>query len=127
METVTALVAAGAAFGLSYLIGRSLTASFLMVALGGLLSGIGFAVLFFVSTVTVGHLMPHLFEPWLLGVHFIVLMACGAARQRRHRRAYASACRACRCGAPAVLDAKRASFPQPPCDANLPGKSGRQG
>lgn len=74
METVTALVAAGAAFGLSYLIGRSLTASFLLVALGGLLSGAGFAVLFFVSTVTVGHFMPHIFEPWLLGVHFIALL-----------------------------------------------------
>ena len=75
METVTALVAAGAAFGLSYLIGRSLTASVLMVALGGLMSGAGFAVLFFVSTVTVGHFMPQLFEPWLLGVHFIALIA----------------------------------------------------
>ena len=75
METVTALVAAGAAFGLSYLIGRSLTASFLLVALGGLLSGFGFAVLFFVSTVTVGHFMPQMFEPWLLGVHFIALIA----------------------------------------------------
>jgi len=74
METVTALVAAGAAFGLSYLIGRSLTASFLLVALGGLLSGAGFAILFFVSTVTVGHFVPQLFEPWLLGVHFIALM-----------------------------------------------------
>ncbi len=75
METVTALVAAGAAFGLSYLIGRSLTASFTLVALGGLLSGGAFAVLFFVSTVTVGHFMPRMFEPWLLGVHFIALMA----------------------------------------------------
>jgi len=74
METVTALVAAGAAFGLSYLIGRSLTASVLLVSLGGLLSGAGFAILFFVSTVTVGHFMPHLFEPWLLGVHFIALI-----------------------------------------------------
>lgn len=74
METVTALVAAGAAFGLSYLIGRSLTTSVLMVALGGLLSGAGFAVLFFVSTVMAGHFMPHLFEPWLLGVHFIALL-----------------------------------------------------
>jgi hypothetical protein len=74
METVTALVAAGAAFGLSHLIGRSLTASFLMVALGGVLAGVSFAVLFFVSTVTVGHFMPHMFEPWLLGVHFIGLM-----------------------------------------------------
>lgn len=74
METVTALVAAGAAFGLSHLIGRSLTASSLLVALGGLLAGVGFAVLFFVSTVTAGHFMPHLFEPWLLGVHFIALM-----------------------------------------------------
>jgi hypothetical protein len=75
METVTALVAAGAAFGLSYLIGRSLTASFTLVALGGLLSGAAFAVIFFVSTVTVGHFMPQMFEPWLLGVHFIALIA----------------------------------------------------
>ena len=75
METVTALVAAGAAFGLSYLIGRSLTASLLLVALGGLLAGGSFAVLFFVTTVTVGHFMPQMFEPWLLGVHFIALMA----------------------------------------------------
>lgn len=75
METATALVAAGAAFGLSHLIGRSLTASFTLVALGGLLSGAAFAVLFFVSTVTVGHFMPQFFEPWLLGVHFIALIA----------------------------------------------------
>lgn len=75
METVTALVAAGAAFGLSYLIGRSLTASFTLVALGGLLSGAAFAVLFFVSTVTAGYFAPQLFEPWLLGVHFIALVA----------------------------------------------------
>ncbi len=74
METATALVAAGAAFGLSFLIGRSLTASFLLVVLGGLMAGIGFAVLFFVSTVTAGHFMPHIFEPWLLGVHFIALI-----------------------------------------------------
>lgn len=73
METVTALVAAGAAFAASYLIGRSLTASLLLVMLGGLLAGASFAVLFFVSTVTVGHMMPGLFEPWLLGVHFIAL------------------------------------------------------
>jgi len=73
METATALVAAGAAFALSYLIGRSLTASLLLVALGGLLAGAAFAALFFVSTVTVGHLTPGLFEPWLLGVHFIAL------------------------------------------------------
>jgi hypothetical protein len=73
METVTALVATGAAFAASYLIGRSLTASLLLVMLGGLLAGASFAVLFFVSTVTVGHMMPGLFEPWLLGVHFIAL------------------------------------------------------
>ncbi|MCC8428832.1 hypothetical protein LJ725_07650 [Reyranella aquatilis] len=77
METVTALVAAGAAFAASYLIGRSLTASLLLVMLGGLLAGASFAVLFFVSTVTVGHMMPGLFEPWLLGVHFIALAIVG--------------------------------------------------
>lgn len=72
METVAALAAA--APGLSLLIGRSLTASFLVVGLGGLLASIGFAVLFFLSRVTVGHFMPHPFDPWLLGLHFIALM-----------------------------------------------------
>ena len=33
------------------------------------------ACLFFVSTVTVGHFVPQIFEPWLLGVHFIALIA----------------------------------------------------
>lgn len=74
METITALVAAGAAFGLSFMIGRSLTSSMVLVALGGLLSGVGFAVLFFVASVTVGHLLPDLLEPWWIGVHFIALM-----------------------------------------------------
>ncbi|WP_428685474.1 hypothetical protein [Reyranella sp.] len=74
METIAALVAAGAAFGASYVIGRSLTASSLVVTLGGLLWGVGFAVLFFVATVTVGYLTPGLFEPWSLGVHFIALI-----------------------------------------------------
>lgn len=74
METATALIAAAAAFGISFLIGRSLTMPMLFVALGGLLSGMGFAVLFFVSTVTVGNLLPDLLEPWLIGVHFIALM-----------------------------------------------------
>ena len=74
METIAALVAAGAAFGASYVIGRSLTASSLVVTLGGLLWGVSFAVFFFVATVTVGHLTPGLFEPWSLGVHFIALI-----------------------------------------------------
>jgi hypothetical protein len=73
METVPALVAAGAAFGLSYLIGRSLTPSTLLVSLGGLVSGLGFAILFFVAAVTVGHFVPGLLEPWAIGVHFILL------------------------------------------------------
>jgi hypothetical protein len=91
METISALVAAGAAFALSYLIGRSLTASTLLVTLGGLASGLGFAILFFVLTVTIGHLMPGLFEPWFVGVHFIglaviapVLGAAIAALTHRH-------------------------------------------
>ena len=40
METVTALVATGAAFAASYLIGRSLTTSLLLVMVGGLCSGL---------------------------------------------------------------------------------------
>ena len=74
METVAALVAAGGAFGASYLVGRSLTSSPPLVALGGLLWGVGFAVLYFVTTVTVRHLSPGLFEPRLLGVHFLALI-----------------------------------------------------
>jgi hypothetical protein len=75
METATALVAAGAAFGLSYFIGRSITRSTLLVSLGGLVSGLGFAVLFFVAAVTVGNFIPGLLEPRAIGVHFIVLAA----------------------------------------------------
>lgn len=77
METITALVAAGAALGLSFMIGRSLTASTLLVALGGFASGLGFAILFFVLAVTVGHLVPGIFEPWFVGVHFIGLAVLG--------------------------------------------------
>jgi hypothetical protein len=75
VETTTALVAAGAAFGLSYMIGRSITLSMLLVSLGGLVSGLAFAILFFVAAVTVGHFIPGLLEPWMIGVHFIALAA----------------------------------------------------
>jgi hypothetical protein len=74
METVTALVAAGAALGVSFLIGRSLTASTLLVVLGGLASGLAFAIVYFVSTVSIGNLLPGAFDAWSLGVHFVVLL-----------------------------------------------------
>ena len=33
-----------------------------------------FAVLFFVSTVVIGAVVQGMFDPWMLGVHFIVLL-----------------------------------------------------
>jgi hypothetical protein len=74
METIVALVAVGASFGVSFLIGRSLAASTLLVVLGGLVSGLAFAVAYFVSTVTVGNLLAGTFDAWSLGVHFVVLL-----------------------------------------------------
>ena len=74
MESITAIVAAGAAFGLSFFIGRTMVSTKLMVALMGAACGLAFSILFFIVTVSVGALMPDLFEGWALGVHFIVLL-----------------------------------------------------
>jgi len=74
MESITALVAVGAAFGISFYFGRSITASSLLVALGGAASGLAFAVLFFVLSATAGNVVPGLFDAWSLGVHFIGLL-----------------------------------------------------
>ncbi len=91
MESITAIVAAGAAFALSFYIGRSIATTKLVLALMGFGCGVAFSVLFFIVTVSVGALMPGLFEPWELGIHFIALLAlvpagCGAVAllEQRH-------------------------------------------
>lgn len=74
MESITAIVAAGAAFGLSFFIGRSVASTKLVLALMAAACGVAFSVLFFIVTVSVGAVMPDLFEGWELGIHFIVLL-----------------------------------------------------
>jgi putative exporter of polyketide antibiotics len=71
METVCALLAILSAFVGGYLAGRSITLSPLLVTGGGLLVGIGAVLLFFIVTMTIGHLVPEALEPWLVGIHLI--------------------------------------------------------
>ncbi len=71
METFCALLAIVVAFIGGHLVGRSITASPLLVTGGGLLVGIGAVLLFFMVTMTIGHLLPGMLEPWLVGVHLI--------------------------------------------------------
>ena len=75
MESITAIVAAGAAFALSFYIGRSMASTKPVLALMGAACGVAFSVVFFIATVSVGALVPGVFEGWDLGVHFIVLLA----------------------------------------------------
>jgi hypothetical protein len=74
MESITAIVAAGAAFALSYLIGRAVASTNLVAAMMGAVCGLAFAVLFFVMTVALGAVLPGMFDGWTLGIHFIVLV-----------------------------------------------------
>ena len=75
MESITAIVAAGVAFALSYYIGRSMASTNLVAAMMGGICGLAFAVLFFITTVAIGTVVPDMFDGWMLGVHFIVLLA----------------------------------------------------
>ena len=74
MESITAIVAAGVAFALSYYIGRSMASTPLVAAMMGGICGLAFAVLFFITTVAIGTVVPDMFDGWMLGVHFIVLL-----------------------------------------------------
>ena len=74
MESITAIVAAGVAFALSYYIGRSMASTTLVAAMMGGICGLAFAMLFFISTVAIGTVVPDMFNGWTLGVHFIVLL-----------------------------------------------------
>jgi hypothetical protein len=75
MESITAIVACGAAFALSYFIGRSMASSLRVAAMMGAVCGLAFAVVFFVTTVALGALIPGMFDGWMLGTHFIMLLA----------------------------------------------------
>ena len=79
MEGITAIVACGAAFTLSYFIGHSMASSMRVAAMMGALCGTAFAILFFITTVALGALVPGLFDGWTLGTNFIVLMAVAPA------------------------------------------------
>ncbi|HEX9328045.1 MAG TPA: hypothetical protein VF915_16080 [Reyranella sp.] len=73
MESITATVAAGVAFALSYYIGRAMASTTLAAIMGGI-CGLAFAVLFFITTVAIGAVVPGMFDGWMLGIHFIVLL-----------------------------------------------------
>ena len=75
MESITAVVAAGVAFALSYYIGRAMASTTLVAAMMGAVCGLAFAVLFFVLTVSIGVVVPGMFDGWMLGIHFLVLLA----------------------------------------------------
>lgn len=77
MESFCALLAVAVAFIGGHLVGRSITASPLLVTGGGLLVGIGAVVLFFMVTMTIGHLLPDWLEPWLVGVYLIFVGIVG--------------------------------------------------
>jgi hypothetical protein len=74
MESITAFVACGLAFALSYYVGRALASSTVVAAMMGAVCGLAFAVLFFIATVAIGAVLPGIFDGWMLGVHFIVLL-----------------------------------------------------
>ncbi len=74
MESITALVACGLAFALSYYMGHRMASSTRVAAMMGLACGFAFAVLFFVATVALGALNPGMFDGWTLGVHFLALL-----------------------------------------------------
>lgn len=74
MESITALVACGLAFALSGYIGRAMSTTTVVAAMMGAFCGFAFSVLFFLMTVTLGALVPGIFDGWKLGVHFIYLL-----------------------------------------------------
>lgn len=82
MESITALVACGAAFALSYYFGYGRAPTTFIAAVLGAVSGIGFAVVFFALTLAVTIVLPGTFDGRTLGVYFVrllVLAPIGAA------------------------------------------------
>lgn len=82
MESITAFVACGAAFALSYYFGFGRAYSTSFAAVLGAMSGVGFAIAFFAATVTVAVLLPGTFDGRTLGIYFVrllVLAPIGAA------------------------------------------------
>ena len=74
MESFTALVACGAAFAFSCYFGYGRAPSSLAALLFGAVSGIVFAVIFFVMTVAVAGTVPGIFDARTLGQHLILLV-----------------------------------------------------
>src|SRR5438128_408604 len=74
MESITALVACGVAFALSYYIGRFTASTTAAAAAMGAVCGVAFAVLFFITSVLLGVVVPGMFDGWMLGIHFIALL-----------------------------------------------------
>jgi len=82
VESITAYVACGAAFVLSYYFGFGRAYSTPFAAILGAMSGVGFAMAFFSATVTVAVLLPGTFDGRTLGIYFVrllVLAPIGAA------------------------------------------------
>lgn len=82
MESITAFVACGAAFALGYYLGFDRAHSMLGAAALGAVSGIGFAVAFFMMTVAIAIVLPGTFDGRTLGVNFarlLVLAPLGTA------------------------------------------------
>lgn len=82
MESITAFVACGAAFALSYYFGFDRAYSTLGAAVLGAVSGIGFAAAFFMMTLAIAIVLPGTFDGRTLGVYFVrllVLAPLGAA------------------------------------------------
>ncbi len=75
MESITAAAAAGVAFVLSIYIGRAMASRALAAAMMGAVCGLSFAVLFFLLTVSLGVVLPGMFDGRMLGIHFLILLA----------------------------------------------------
>lgn len=75
METITAVVACGVAFTLSFYLGYDRAPSVWVAVLLGAASGLGFAVAFFAMTVGTTIILPGTFDARTLGLHFLALLA----------------------------------------------------
>jgi hypothetical protein len=94
METLTAAVACGVAFALSFHLGYGRAASIWGAATWGAVTGLGIAVAFFAMTVATTIILPGTFDGRALGLHFLALLVVaplGAAVVAILARRYAMA------------------------------------
>jgi hypothetical protein len=75
METITAAVAGGLAFALSFYLGYGRAPSTWAALIVGAACGFGFAVAFFAITVGTTIILPGTFAARSLGLHFLALLA----------------------------------------------------